>query len=205
MDDDSSYSYSCMTSSSLIRVVSCIDMPDTPPWRTTIESRVPIGRTTWIYIVRRRDSTYIFELSYTKTRTGRKVCISTGAKRSFPVIKFEIICLEVGQNQIKLWIVQTTNRGNGQCPPRLEGHTSTSCRPTIASNCVSAKTTQTTTLIATRTASGVATYRKNQHETEYVKRVAAYLWYFRFSWSCHSAYAGCCPDFQPRRCMGRWK
>ena len=30
MDDDSNYSYSCMTSSSLIRVVSCIDMPDTP-------------------------------------------------------------------------------------------------------------------------------------------------------------------------------
>ena len=30
MDDDSNYSYSCMTSSSLIRVMSCIDMPDTP-------------------------------------------------------------------------------------------------------------------------------------------------------------------------------
>ena len=29
-DDDSNYSYSCMTSSSLIRVVSCIDMLDMP-------------------------------------------------------------------------------------------------------------------------------------------------------------------------------
>ena len=35
MDDDSNYSYSCMTSSSLIRVVSCIDMPDTPPRGTS--------------------------------------------------------------------------------------------------------------------------------------------------------------------------